>query len=221
VNRTDDAAIASAPSARTSALWRRLASASFAPGAMRPPRRGWRRRSAARSASWARGQRRRIERLDRVDARCARRHRRDRARCRGNRGAAAWRPPVVPLPKNGSSTRSPAFEAASITRARRASGFCVGWVFSPLRVLRRSPPVQIGNSQSERIWQSSFAPKRFIIEGVALGLRPARGPDHGLVGVGEAAAAKIRMGLVLRQTMSFRIQNPRSCMMAPTRKILW
>ena len=34
--------------------------------------------------------------------------------------------------------------------------------------------------------------QRFIVEGIALGLFVARGPDHGFVGIGEAAAAEIR-----------------------------
>src|ERR1700761_2703688 len=39
--------------------------------------------------------------------------------------------------------------------------------------------------------------QRFIVERVAFGLLVARGPDHGLVGIGEAAAAKVwhRIGL--------------------------
>ena len=32
----------------------------------------------------------------------------------------------------------------------------------------------------------------FVVERIALGVLVARGPDHGLVGVGEAAAAEIR-----------------------------
>src|SRR5208282_4558282 len=42
---------------------------------------------------------------------------------------------VVPLPRNGSSTRSPSFVEANRQRSTRATGFCVGcfpWVFSSL-----------------------------------------------------------------------------------------
>ena len=34
--------------------------------------------------------------------------------------------------------------------------------------------------------------QRFVVEGVALGVLVARGPDHGLMRIGEAAAAEIR-----------------------------
>ena len=74
-------------------------------------------------------------------------------KCRPSRFATA---PVVPEPKNGSSTTSPGFVAASITRASSASGFCVGCTLWPSSSFRRSSPVQIGNSQSERIWTSSL-----------------------------------------------------------------
>ena len=43
-----------------------------------------------------------------------------------------------------------------MTRASSASGFCVGWSLSPFSFFSRSLPVQIGNSQSERICTSSF-----------------------------------------------------------------
>ena len=47
-------------------------------------------------------------------------------------------------------------EAASMTRASSASGFCVGCSFLPSPPLSRSSPVQSGNSQSERICMSSL-----------------------------------------------------------------
>jgi len=43
--------------------------------------------------------------------------------CRPNRAQAT---PVVPLPQNGSSTKSPGRDAARITRSSNASGLCVG-----------------------------------------------------------------------------------------------
>ncbi len=42
-------------------------------------------------------------------------------------------------------------------RASSASGFCVGCSLLPSSSFSRSAPVQIGNSQSERIWTSSLA----------------------------------------------------------------
>ena len=74
-----------------------------------------------------------------------------------------WRPsrlataPVVPEPKNGSSTTSPGLVEAIMMRASSASGFCVGCSLSPSPSFSRSAPVQIGNSQSERICTSSLA----------------------------------------------------------------
>jgi hypothetical protein len=65
--------------------------------------------------------------------------------------------PVVPVPKNGSSTTSPGLVVASSTRCSSASGFCVGWALSPSSFFSRSCPVQIGITQSERIWIPSFS----------------------------------------------------------------
>ena len=101
--------------------------------------------------------------------------------------------PVVPEPKNGSSTRSPALEAASSTRVSSASGFCVGWALRPVSSFSRSAPEQIGRNQSERTWQVLVAGlERLVIERIGLGVGAPRRPDHRLVGVGEAAAAEIR-----------------------------
>ena len=58
--------------------------------------------------------------------------------------------PVVPVPKNGSSTTSPGLVAESRVRASSASGFWVGWTFLPSASFRRSSPVQRGMNQSER-----------------------------------------------------------------------
>ncbi|MNT46655.1 hypothetical protein D3C72_1833150 [compost metagenome] len=74
-----------------------------------------------------------------------------------------WRPslrataPVVPVPKKGSSTTSPGLVVALRMRNSRASGFWVGCTLSSASSLRRSAPVQIGNSQSLRICVSSLA----------------------------------------------------------------
>jgi hypothetical protein len=65
--------------------------------------------------------------------------------------------PVVPVPKNGSSTTSPGSVAATSTRCNSASGFCVGCALSPLASFSRSDPLQIGRTQSERIWMPSFS----------------------------------------------------------------
>ena len=65
--------------------------------------------------------------------------------------------PVVPVPKKGSSTRSPGLVVASSRRCSSASGFCVGCALRPSPSFSRSGPEQIGNSQSERIWMSSFS----------------------------------------------------------------
>src|SRR5205823_3090048 len=62
--------------------------------------------------------------------------------------------------------------------------------------------------------------QRFVVEGVALCLFVARGPDHGFVGVVKRRPRKFGIGLVLRQTISLRTQKPRSCMIEPTRKML-
>ena len=88
-------------------------------------------------------------------------HRRMVAGQRQQRGARRGTAPVaaaavVPEPENGSSTTSPRFEDDSRTRAMSASGFCVGWTLRPSLSLRRSEPVQIGRSQSERSCRSSL-----------------------------------------------------------------
>ena len=67
------------------------------------------------------------KRLDGIDS-LARSLRVGRIALDADEGAARRRAttPVVPEPKNGSSTRSPALEAATSTRVSSASGFCVG-----------------------------------------------------------------------------------------------
>jgi len=64
--------------------------------------------------------------------------------------------PVVPEPKNGSSTTSPVCEAETRMRWISASGFWVGWTFRPAPCFRRSSLVQSGKSRSERICVSSL-----------------------------------------------------------------
>jgi hypothetical protein len=44
-----------------------------------------------------------------------------------------------------------------ITRCSSASGFWVGWALSPASSFSRSCPVQIGSTQSDRIWTPSFS----------------------------------------------------------------
>ncbi len=74
-----------------------------------------------------------------------------------------WRPsrfataPVVPDPKKGSRMTSPGFDEAMRMRANKASGFWVGCILSPFSSFRRSAPVQMGKSQSDRICRSSLA----------------------------------------------------------------
>ena len=65
--------------------------------------------------------------------------------------------PLVPVPKNGSSTTSPGLVEATRTRCSSASGFCVGCALSPSAVFSRSEPVQSGISQSERICTPSLS----------------------------------------------------------------
>ncbi len=101
--------------------------------------------------------------------------------------------PVVPVPQNGSSTRSSGRELDRMTRASSASGFCVGCSFLPSRPLSRSSPVHSGKRPVGAHLDVFVAGlQRFVIEGVALGAGVARRPDHRLVRVGEAAAAEIR-----------------------------
>jgi hypothetical protein len=64
--------------------------------------------------------------------------------------------PVVPVPVNGSSTRSSGRDAARITRASSASGFWVGCSFFLSLPLSRSSPVHSAMVQSERTWISSL-----------------------------------------------------------------
>ena len=64
--------------------------------------------------------------------------------------------PVVPVPKNGSSTTSPGLVEAMMTRWSSPSGFCVGCALAPF-CLSRSWPVHSGMSQSLRICKSSLS----------------------------------------------------------------
>ena len=78
-------------------------------------------------------------------------------------------------------------------RNSSASGFCVGCAFLPSSPFSRSPPVQSGSSQSERICRPSFSSFiDIVVEGVALGGLVARRPDQRLVRVGEALALEVR-----------------------------
>ena len=52
--------------------------------------------------------------------------------------------------------------ARPAARCSSASGFCVGWALSPSSVFSRSWPEQIGISQSDRIWMSSFSAFRAL-----------------------------------------------------------
>ncbi len=78
------------------------------------------------------------ERLDRRDTPAAPPRRRSGSRSMPMKERRSLRAtaPVVPEPKNGSSTRSPALEAATSTRASSASGFWVGCSLAPGRVLQ-------------------------------------------------------------------------------------
>ena len=126
----------------------------------REPRFDHAREGDARLAPPRRRDRNRLfrQRLDRVDPARAPRRRKPGSRSTpmNERRRRRRRAPVVPEPKNGSSTRSPALEAASSTRISSASGFCVGWVLRPLPSFSRSAPVQIGRNQSERTCTSSL-----------------------------------------------------------------
>ncbi len=74
-----------------------------------------------------------------------------------------WRPsflataPVVPVPKNGSSTTSPGLLVPTRMRCSSASGFWVGCALSPAASFSRSWPVQSGITQSDRICTPSFS----------------------------------------------------------------
>ena len=101
--------------------------------------------------------------------------------------------PVVPVPQNGSSTRSSGRDAARITRASSASGFCVGCSFLPSRPFK---PLLAGAQRNEPVGAHLDIVvarlERLVVERIiALG-GVARRPDQGLVRVGEAAAAEIR-----------------------------
>ena len=122
-----------------------------------------------------------------------------RYRFRSRSQPMKWRPsflataPVVPVPKKGSSTTSPGFDAAMTMRASRASGFWVGWVLRAVLVLQalsagadRKKPV----GAHLAVFVASL--QRLVIEGIGLRARAFRGPDHGLVGIGEPPAAEIR-----------------------------
>ena len=136
------------PSARTRRVQRPLQRCSTSPGCSRP-----------RSTSQPNGIRG-SSRLDGVSAARARpppgRRRCACAPARYSAGSRSMpiqrRPrrlataPVVPVPKNGSSTTSPGLVAARITRWSSASGFCVGWPFLPAPSLSRSPPDRSGSA---------------------------------------------------------------------------
>ena len=110
-----------------------------------------------------------------------------------------WRPsflataPVVPVPKNGSSTTSPGLEDDRSMRASSASGFWVGWTLRPSAAFQalvagaeRNEPVRA----HLHVFVAGF--QRVVMERVAFRLGAFRGPDHGLVRVGEATAAEVR-----------------------------
>ncbi len=101
--------------------------------------------------------------------------------------------PVVPVPENGSSTRSSGRDAARMTRAKQR-----------LRLLRRMQllavaafePFLAGAQRNEPIGAhldvviARF--ERLVIERIIVLGGVARGPDQGFVRIGEAAAAEIR-----------------------------
>ena len=127
---------------------------------------------------------------------------------------------MVPLPKNGSSTTSPGRAGSQDDPVEQRFRLLGGMGFLAVRC----EPFAAGADRQQPI----AAHLQVIIQGL-----------HGVVVEGVArcwgVAAQIRVswalvkrtprkfgiGLVLIQTTSFRIQNPRSCRIVPTRKILW
>ena len=147
------------PSIRTTAWKRRLASVRTSPCASRPasttaPKgtRGWARLPVV-TTSWT-GSEMSIPSMRACAASMYACSRSMPTKCRPSFLATA---PVVPVPKNGSSTTSPGFVDAVSTRCSSASGFWVVWTLLPSASLSRSPPEQMGNTQSERIWVPSLA----------------------------------------------------------------
>ena len=78
-------------------------------------------------------------------------------------------------------------------RASSASGFWVGWVLRPASSFSRSA-AGADREEPVRAHLEVFVAglHRLVIEGVGFHARAFRGPDHRLVGVGEAPAAKVR-----------------------------
>ena len=101
--------------------------------------------------------------------------------------------PVVPDPKKGSRTTSPAFVAASRIRESKLSGFCVGWALRPAVILE---PLGAGAERQKPIGADLAilvaGLQQFIVEGIVLGGGALRRPDQRFMRIGEAAAAKIR-----------------------------
>ena len=91
--------------------------------------------------------------------------------------------PVVPEPKNGSSTRSPALEAASSTRAKQRFGLLRRMGLSPALVLQ---PLRAGADRQEPVGADLHVLvaglQRLVVERVGLGVRrlaPPRSSSRG------------------------------------------
>ena len=101
--------------------------------------------------------------------------------------------PVVPVPKKGSSTTSPGFDDGEEHAGEQRLGLLRRVDLAAVRVLQ---PLLAGAERDEPVGahlQVVVAGlQRLVVEGVALGVGALRGPDQGLVRVGEAPAAEVR-----------------------------
>ena len=124
--------------------------------------------------------------------------RRLRARCRSSGGAgAAATAPVVPVPKNGSSTTSFGWVQARMMRCSRASGFCVAWALWPFTFSRSSPAAE-GNMPVAAHLQIVVAGfERLVVERVPLLFFGFFRPQQRLMRVAEPRPSEIRHGICL------------------------
>ena len=184
-----------APSARTSAPWRFLESTSLVPGRDHAALDQFGERHARRVArGHERRQRGFRQRFDGGDAGFGRRGiglvaleadvAAAEAFCHGAGGAGAVERidhEVAGLRRRQQHARQQAFGLLG-----RMNLLAVGALEAFLAGAQRDQPV------GTRLHVLIGGLQRFIVERIAFGLFVARGPDHGFVGIGEAAAAKIR-----------------------------
>ncbi len=106
-------------------------------------------------------------------------------------------------------------------RASSASGFCVGCSLSPLSSFE---PLGAGADREQPVGAHLDVVvgglHRLVVEGIALPFWSRDAQISVSCAFWKRRPRKFGIGLVLRQTTSLRIQKPRSCMVAPTRKML-